>query len=322
MKPAYLIAGDDSAKIATGRSRLRRRAEDEGGAAALQVFESTAGKGAPDAEAVARAITTLSLTESRRYLMVDGVERWREAQAAVVATAIELIPEELTIVLIARGKAPPPLVTAVEAAGGEVLTYQRPRPREMPKKLVSTAQRLGFRLDPGAARMLVDRMGTEPMRLERELERLALWAGKEGVVTAADLEAMVADTSEAAVWGLSDALLDRDPARTLEIAERLLSQGENVTGLVYALSSRLRKAQTALTELEAGAAPKQVEAGLGMHPYAARQLVGRLRDVSLEELRRATEALADLEVWCRGGADYGDPLALTLALRRAAGGAV
>jgi hypothetical protein len=35
----------------------------------------------------------------------------------------------------------------------------------------------------------------------------------------------------------------------------------------------------------------------------------------------ATEALADLEVWCRGGADYGDELALTLALRRAAGAA-
>ena len=27
----------------------------------------------------------------------------------------------------------------------------------------------------------------------------------------------------------------------------------------------------------------------------------------------ATEALADLELWCRGGADYGDELALTLA---------
>jgi hypothetical protein len=36
------------------------------------------------------------------------------------------------------------------------------------------------------------------------------------------------------------------------------------------------------------------------------------------ELSDATEALADLEVWCRGGTDYGDELALTLALRRAA----
>jgi hypothetical protein len=56
-----------------------------------------------------------------------------------------------------------------------------------------------------------------------------------------------------------------------------------------------------------------------MHPYAAKQLVGRLRDARLEDLREATTALADLEVWCRGGTDYGDELALTLALSRAAG---
>jgi hypothetical protein len=56
-----------------------------------------------------------------------------------------------------------------------------------------------------------------------------------------------------------------------------------------------------------------------MHPYAARQLVGRIQDTSLQDLHDATAAIADLEVWCRGGADYGDDLALTLALRRAAG---
>jgi hypothetical protein len=67
--------------------------------------------------------------------------------------------------------------------------------------------------------------------------------------------------------------------------------------------------------------PKQVESGLGMHPYAARQLVARLGRASLDDLREATIALADLEVWCRGGADYGDELALTLALRKAAGAA-
>ena len=121
---------------------------------------------------------------------------------------------------------------------------------------------------------------------------------------------MIADTSEAAVWALSDALLERDPAGALRIGERLIAQGENVTGLIYGLASRLRKACAAAAQLEEGVPPKQVESSLGMHPYAAKQLVARLRDADLDELREATEALADLEVWCRGGADYGDELAL------------
>jgi DNA polymerase III delta subunit len=89
--------------------------------------------------------------------------------------------------------------------------------------------------------------------------------------------------------------------------------------LIYGLASRLRSACAAAAQLEAGVPPKQVESSLKMHPYAAKLLVGRLRDAELSDLRLATEALADLELWCRGGADYGDELALTLALRRAAG---
>jgi DNA polymerase III delta subunit len=67
--------------------------------------------------------------------------------------------------------------------------------------------------------------------------------------------------------------------------------------------------------------PKQVESSLGMHPYAAKQLVARLGRTSLDDLHEATTTLADLEVSCRGGADYGDELALTLAIRSAAGAA-
>jgi DNA polymerase III delta subunit len=120
------------------------------------------------------------------------------------------------------------------------------------------------------------------------------------------------------VWALSDALLERDAARASSLAERLISQGDNVTGLIYGLASRLRKACAAAAQIEEGVPPKQVESSLGMHPYAAKQLVARLGRTNLDQLHGATMALADLEVWCRGGADYGDELALTLALRRAA----
>ncbi|MBW8060107.1 MAG: DNA polymerase III subunit delta [Solirubrobacterales bacterium] len=318
VRSLYLIAGTDGAKIDATRARLRARAEGDGGAAALQVFEPSEGRGAPDHEALLAAIPAMSLTESRRYLLIDGVERWRDRQLKAVAAALDDLPPDLTVVLIARAKAPAKLARAVKAAKGEIHTFEAPKARDMPPVLVGDAKRLGFRLEPAAARVLVERMGANPVRLGHELERLALWAGENGEVTTADLDAMVADTSEAAVWALSDALLERDPARALDVAERLISQGENVTGLIYGLASRLRKACTALAQLEDGVPPKQVESSLGMHPYAARQLVGRLRETELGELRGAAAALADLEVWCRGGADYGDELALTLTLLRSA----
>jgi DNA polymerase III subunit delta len=315
----YLIAGTDQAKIDATRARLRNRAEGDGGAGALEVFEASEGKGSPDHEAMLAAIPAMSLTETRRYLLADGVDRWRDRQLTAVADAIGALPPDLTVVLIARAKAPPKLAKAVKAAAGEIYEFEAPKPREMPRILVAEARRLGFSLDPAAARILVDRMGAGPVRLGNELERLALWAGEGGEVSAADLEAMISDTSEAAVWALSDAMLERNPAKAASLAERLVSQGENVTGLIYGLASRLRKACTAAAQLEQGMSAKQVESGLGMHPYAAKQLVARLGRTDLEQLQEATVTLADLEVWCRGGADYGDELALALAVRHAAG---
>jgi DNA polymerase III subunit delta len=319
MRPLYLIAGTDAAKIDATRARLRQRAEGEGGSAALEVFEPEEGRGMPDHDALLAAIPAMSLMGSRRYLLADGVERWRDRQLDAVAAALAELPPGLTLVLIARAKAPAKLARAVKAASGEIHEFEAPRAREMPRTLVEDAGSLGFRLEPAAARVLVERMGANPVRLRNELERLALWAGEGGTVTAADLDEMVADTSEAAVWSLSDALLEHDAAAALRIGERLIDQGENVTGLIYGLASRLRSACAAAGQLEEGVPPKQVESSLKMHPYAAKQLVARVRDADLAELRRATEKLAELELWCRGGADYGDPLALTLALRSMAG---
>ncbi len=319
MRSLYLIAGTDQAKIDASRARLRSRAEREGGAAALRVFEPGEGRGAPDHEALLGSIPAMSLTESRRYLLADGVERWREHQLDAVAASLGRLPPDLTLVLIARAKPAAKLRRAVTVAGGEVHEFEAPRAKEMPRALRAEAKRLGFSLEPAAAVVLVERMGPNSVRLSRELERLAVWAGEGGEVGVSDLEAMVADTSESAVWALSDALLERDPVSALQLGERLIEQGESVTAIVYGLASRLRSACTAVEQLEAGVLPRQIEANLPMHPYAARQLLARVGDVDLEQLQGATCVLADLEVWCRGGIDYGERLALSIALRRAAG---
>jgi DNA polymerase III subunit delta len=320
MRPLYLISGTDGAKIEATRQRLRARAEREGGDGALEVFEPGEGRGAPDHEALLAAIPAMSLMGTRRYLLADGVEKWRDKQQTAVAEAIAgELPPDLTLVLIARAKAPAKLLKAVKKAKGELHAFEAPKAREMPRVLVADAQRLGFKLDPAAARLLVERMGPEPLRLRNELERLALWAGSDAQVTAADIEEMIADTSEAAVWTLSDAVVEGDARTAMRVGEQLIEQGESVTGLIYGLASRLRSACTAAAMLEEGVPPREVESSLKMHPYAAKQLVGRLRDADLTDLRLATETLAQLERWCRGDASYGDDLALTLALRRATG---
>lgn len=173
IKPAYLIAGTDEAKIAEARRRLRERAEREGGPGALEMIEAGEGRRSPDADELIGAMAAISLTASRRYLIVDGVQGWGKADTERVAEALASIPPETTIALIADGKAPARLAKAVDAAGGAQLLYDAPRERELPKRLVADAKAMGFTLEPEAARLLVERLGPRPLRLRNELGRLS-----------------------------------------------------------------------------------------------------------------------------------------------------
>jgi DNA polymerase III delta subunit len=134
-----------------------------------------------------------------------------------------------------------------------------------------------------------------------------------------DLEAMVSDTAEEAIWTLADAVVGGDEAETMRVAERLVAQGEALPRIVYSLAPRLRQALQAAVELEAGKPAAEVAKGLSMHPYAAKMLVSKVKGRTPEDLDASIRALADLELWSRGGSDYAEGVAFTLSLRRAVG---
>ncbi len=323
LAPVYLFAGDDLGKIDAMLSRLRARAERDGGPGALESFGTD---GAPDAEALIGSIPAMSLTASHRFLLADGVERWNAATAKEVAVELKALPPDLTLVFVAReappkSKAPKALVDVIAALdGGEVRRCDAPKIRDLPSRLRGDAEKRGFRLTPDAAVLLVERIGNSTMRLGVELDRLSLWAGEGGEVTVEDLESMIADTSEEVMWTLSDAIVDRDRVTAAASAARLIDQGEAVTPLVYQVAKRLREARLALSGLESGKSPRELEASLPMHPYAAKMLLQRVKNANTRSLRAATCAVADLEWWTRGGSDYPEDVALALAVARATGG--
>ena len=319
MKPAYLIHGSDTAKIDEARSRLRKRAESESGPGGLQVFEPADGKGSPDAEGLAAAIGSLSLIPGRRYLLADRIEKWGKNQAAAVTEAVLSAPGETTVVLIARGKVPGAIGEAVKKVGGETLTYEAPAANRLPVHLIGAAEQRGFELTPEAARFMIARMGTSLPRLNAELDRLALWA-EGGTVDVEDLEEMVADTSETSSFALGDALVGGDRRDAIAVAERLLAQGATAGSTVYSTSTSIRRAHKALVRFEAGEDAGSLERQLGVPPFVARKLINSVSGKSVEEIRDATIAMAELELWTRGGAEYPDELALDLALLAATRG--
>lgn len=317
LKPCYLISGDDESKISTAVARLRKRGEDEGGS--VERFVAPGGRKGPDVQEIAAALAAIPLATGHRYLIVEGSEGWLKADHEVVAASLKQMPPETTVAIIARGKAPKALIDPVKKAGGEVLEFAAPSERELPGQVVRWAAEKNLEMTIDAARLLVDRMGPRPVRLKNELERLSLWAGGEQTeIDLEDLEAMIADETELAIWSLGDALAEGDIAGATAAADRLLAQGEPIQKVIATVAPRVRGAYAAAEALEQGIPAAKVASSLGMHPYAAKQLVSKVNGRDPAELARAVEAVADLEVSSRGSA-ASDELALTLAIRRACG---
>ena len=140
-------------------------------------------RGMPDHEALLGSIPAMSLMDSRRYLLADGVERWRDKQLDAVVAAIGELPPDLTVVLISRAKAPAKLTKAVKAA-------ERRDPRVRGAESARDAAPAGRRRRSGSASASSRRppgcwsTAWAPTRSasRNELERLALWAGQGGEV--------------------------------------------------------------------------------------------------------------------------------------------
>src|ERR1700733_13536244 len=97
-KPAYLIHGDDHGRIAERRRRLRAIAEAESGTQGIEVFEGDAAT----PEAVANALNSLTFAIGRRFIIVDGTERWTDKQFEPLDAALRAIPEETPAPFSAR----------------------------------------------------------------------------------------------------------------------------------------------------------------------------------------------------------------------------
>jgi len=168
-KSAYLIHGDDHGRIAQRRAKLRELAESQSGAHGFELFEGDTAT--PDT--VAAALNAMTFAMGRRFIIVDGVERWKEKELDALEAAMAQIDPETTISFFARedgrSKAPKRLHDAIKRVGGEISVQENIKPWELPKWVTQQARACGLGLTPEAARALVNQVGERQERLLREL---------------------------------------------------------------------------------------------------------------------------------------------------------
>jgi DNA polymerase-3 subunit delta len=266
---------------------------------------------------VAGALNAMTFAVGRRFIIVDAVERWKESDVEThLAPSLKDVPPDTTIAFFAREdgrvKAPANLVALVKKAGN-VAVEATPKARELPQWAIEEAKGLGVTLERQAAQALVTSVGERQQRLLRELEKLAIEHGPGATLGLEEVEA-AAHSAERQVWGLIDAFVAGNEQAATKAFLELRAQGESIARLVPLMARRVRDVLAIATRLEHGESPGQIKESVRGNPWQTEQRIKQARATDSDHLRRALEALADLEIASRGGSELDDDTVALLAL--------
>lgn len=171
--------------------------------------------------------------------------------------------------------------------------------------VVSTAQEAGVRVEPDAARELVDALGADMMLASSELEKLLLYTSGRGRITLGDVETMVLAAKQRSLYELTDAISAHDRVRALALLQGLLNSsdaGEDAAiGHLYMLARTFRQMLVILEKnvRDSRAIWQALWQGFRIPPFAADDLIRQARRFkNRRELTRALRlvARADLEL--------------------------
>jgi DNA polymerase-3 subunit delta len=310
LKAAYLIFGTNRPRVELAVRRLR----DRFGPEAVERLDASDTSGE---EAVAACNAGGLFASGGRAVIVEGVERWKAADAKVVGAYLDDPAPETVLALVAEQLRRDSALAKAIGKRGQILAYDVIK-KDLPKWVQAQLRERGVAVSPGFAHGLIELVGDDMHELACEIDKLATWAGGEKIGDK-DLELLVCPRGEVAPFGLTDAWGRRDASGALAAYELLLERASEsrqalLTRLAALLSAHIGKVQACRRLSQQGLGPREAAAQLGMHPYAAEKAFAQARNFSEAELRRATVRLAALDLALKGGSRLPSELEFERAL--------
>jgi len=319
--PCYMVTGDEHLLVQEALDAIRLAARRHG-FDSRELYTATTGF---DWNDLAGAGGNLSLFADRRIIELrlptgkPGVKG-----SATIVGMLDTIEDDLLFLISApkleRNAAAAKWSKAIEAKGGLVQVWPIGL-RELPAWINERMRHAGLQPDRDAVRLLADRVEGNLLAAQQEIEKLRLLHG-EGPVSAAEVDAAVADSSRFDVYKLVDAAVAGNAARAVRILGGIRAEGVEAVILMWALTRELRMlaglAESVQSGTELGNAMRKARVWQNRQGLV-RACIGRHQAADFYQLlQRARQADA-----CAKGQAYGDPwqlaaqIVLALATRSA-----
>ncbi|MCI9128755.1 MAG: DNA polymerase III subunit delta [Eggerthellaceae bacterium] len=298
--PAYLVVGDDTLKREAVLKRMRVRLEALGD---LSFNSDTFSGEDASGEAIVSACNTVPFASEKRLVIVNDAEKLKKADSEPLVEYLS-DPTSSTVLLIIAEKLSKNtrLYKAASKVGAKaVIDCARPKKWEMAALVRNMAPSHGIVITEGAAEALLDLLGEDTVRIDTELQKLALSRDGKDAVTEADVRSLVASEAEAKPWDLTDAFAARDLRRASDVLRRMPSASPHA--LLASCISRIRELICAKCVMAKGGGASQIASELGMPDWKVKNLGAWSKLYTEAELESALEAAVACEREMKSGAD-------------------
>lgn len=102
---------------------------------------------------------------------------------------------------------------------GELLSTKKMYDNQIPEWVAGLAQAKGFSMAPRALSLLIDHIGNDLMRINSEMDKMAINLGSRKTITEEDIETFVGVSKEYNAFELQDALAKKDLAKAFRIVQ-------------------------------------------------------------------------------------------------------
>jgi DNA polymerase-3 subunit delta len=191
---------------------------------------------------------------------------------------------------------------------------------QMPGWITERLESQGFEIEPKAAKMLADFVGTDLRRADNEIEKLITFAGQQRPLTTDDVVRASGQTREFNVFELQEALGEGRAGDAFQTVEHLLEQANNpkseaikIVAMLNAYFAKLWKLWACRNER---LSKKALAGRIGVPPFFVSEYKASLRRYDRTDIERAFSALLAADYELKGGARRDARLVMTLLLRR------
>lgn len=156
-----------------------------------------------------------------------------------------LDPSQAVLVLAAKSASKAAGIYKAVAAAGVVLSFDAARSdyqkrSSLKAEIEHALEQSGKKIDAGALQKLELKVGFDLRRAIGEIEKLIVYIGKNQIIRAEDVEAVVPRTREESIFDLTDAIARRDSSAALKLIIDLEGTGHHPLELIGLIHSQLR----------------------------------------------------------------------------------